>query len=258
MLGPSENYINDVGFEVPENKIIIIPNSGTSENMTGYAEVIKSLKGQIKRDWFNTHFYHCLPLNIGNQYGFTIHSMYDFDVTWDGRDGATTEGSLDLKFKDTDKSDVQEIQNMFDHGILTITHSFYLKTPPGVNLMTIQAPNMFTPGISVMTGVVESDQLRRTFTFNLKITDPNREISFKKGDVLAAFIPIPRYFVDKFDIAPASKYFSPELIANEHKHQAEFNRQRREEEELDTLGRKYFNGVHAFGEPYSDHQKRLY
>jgi hypothetical protein len=110
-----------------------------------------------------------------------------------------------------------------------------------------------------MTGVVETDQLRRDFSFNLKMTDPGRTVSFKKGDVLAAFIPVPRYFIDSFDLAPASEHFDKDILANEFEDQMELNRQRNAED-LDKKfesGRKYFNGEHAFGCSYADHQKRI-
>jgi hypothetical protein len=48
-------------------------------------------------------------------------------------------------------------------------------------------------------------------------------------------------------------------MANEFKDQMELNRQRNAED-LDKKfesGRKYFNGEHAFGCKYADHQKRI-
>ena len=80
----SGNYLNNSGFEIPENKIVIVPHS--LDNDGWYKEVIKPLKGETKRDWFNSHFYYCLPLTIGNQYGFVINSLRDFEASWDGTD----------------------------------------------------------------------------------------------------------------------------------------------------------------------------
>ena len=78
----SKHYINDPGYEVPENKILLVPHLGSleEENVPAYLDIVKSLKGEIKRDWFSNYFYYCLPLSIGNQYGFTIHSNFDFDA----------------------------------------------------------------------------------------------------------------------------------------------------------------------------------
>jgi hypothetical protein len=250
-------YINDPGHEVPKDKILVIPLPGREEQYEKHTEVIESLKGNIKRDWFNNHFYYCLPVNIGNQYGFVLKSAYDFDAVWDG----STQNPNDIKVTiyNDDGSDVQNIGPGFAEGVLTVSNRFHLKTPPGVNLMTIQPPNIFIPGMYVMTGVIESDQLRRDFSFNIKFTDPGRVISVKKGDPIAAFIPIPRYFVDQFTVEPANKYFSQELLYNEHNDGNELDRQRMydDKEKSHWSGRKYFNGEHAFGEPYSDHQKKM-
>ena len=258
MEKPRGPYINDPGYEVPENKILVVPFSGDPSGGLSYQEVLKPLKGNIKRDWFdNGHFYYCLPLNIANQYGFVVTSAYDFDATWSGTQGPN--GDIDLEIKDYELGNIQSIKSNFGSGILTIQNHFHLKTPPGINLMTIQPPNMFIPGTISMNGVIETDQLRRDFTFNLKFTDPGRKISFKRGDPLGAFIPIPRYFVDKFELDLASNYFDKELMDNEIFDQDEFSRQRQNEDiqKPHGSGRKYFNGEHAFGEKYFDHQKKM-
>lgn len=250
-------YINDPGYEVPENKILVIPFPGREEQEEKYKEILESLKGNIKRDWFNNHFYYCLPVNIGNQYGFVLKSAYTFDACWDG--STHNPNDIAVTIYDDDGSDMQTIKPGFAEGVLTVQNRFHLKTPLGVNLMTIQPPNIFIPGMQVMTGVIETDQLRRDFSFNIKMTDPNRVVRVNKGDALAAFIPIPRYFVDGFELDAVSNHFSKEVIDNEHNDGAEFARQRfyDDKEKPHDSGRKYFNGEHAFGEKYSDHQKRM-
>jgi hypothetical protein len=256
----SKNYINDPGYEVPDNKILIIshlPSIHKKQESDDFLNIVKPLKGKIKRDWFSKSFYNCLPLVIGNQYGFAIHADFDFEATWNGNPGP--EGRVQIVIKDQNYSDSQFIEDNFGYGIITIFHPFGFKTPPGINLMTIQPPNYYTPGVVSMTAVIETDQLRRDFSFNLKLTDPNRTVSFKKGDVLAAFIPIPRYFVDGFDLAFASEHFDKETLHNEFEDQIELHRQRNNED-LDKIlesGKKYFYGEHAFGCPYKDHQKRI-
>ena len=252
------NYINDPGFEVPQDKILIIPFSGRDEQYDRYPEIVESLKGNIKRSWLNNHAYYCLPLNIANQYGFIIKSAYDFDATWDGSFDNPNDIHININ-NPADSICMQSIHPGFAQGILTIQNSFQFKTPPGINLMTIAAPNFFIPGIQAMTAVIETDQIRRDFSFNLKLTDPGRVVEIKKGDPLAAFIPIPRYFIEKFELDTANKYFSQELIKNEQNDANELGRQRMNEdkEKAHYSGRKYFNGIHAFGQKFIDHQKKL-
>lgn len=245
-------FINQDGNNVPSNTIVVIPNSLDGDG--SYQEVIQPMAGEVKRDWFSPHFYYCLPLNIGNQYGFVIKSLRDFDVFWDG-----TENDAKITFINEDNFDKQVIKTGFTQGIITIQNYFSLKTPLGINLMTIQPPNMFIPGCSAMTGVVETDQIRRDFTFNLKITVPNIKISIRKGDPLGAFIPIPRYFVDNFKIAFVGDLFSKELHQNELNEQSSLSKERStlDKEKPHASGRRYFNGYHTDNTKYSSHQKKL-
>ena len=249
-------YINDTGHEVPENTIVVVPNN---ESISPYIdEIIEPLAGKMKRDWFNAHFYYCLPINIGNQYGFAVRSLWDFDATWDGSHENSEDININMLSEDYDPN-IQYIGSGFSEGVLTIQNLYHLKTPPGINVMTIQPPNYAIPGTFAMTGVIETDNLRRDFTFNLKLTDPGRTIQIRKGDWLGAFIPIPRYFVDSFEIVKAGDIFDQEIIDNEVFDGDEFARQRNNEdkERPHESGRKYFNGEHAFGCPYPDHQKRV-
>jgi len=252
MSGP---YLNDPGYEVPENTVVVVPHEPGTDGF--HKDVLFPLKGDIKRDWFNSHFYYCLPINIGNQYGFVIKSARDLEAVWDGTlDNAN---DISINYLSNDNEEKQFFHGGFGNGVLTVQNCFALKTPQNINLMTIQPPNMFIPGTVAMTGVVETDQIRRDFTFNLKLTDPGRKVIIKKGDALGAFIPIPRYFVDSFDVKLISDIFDTELHENEIGDQIELSRQRAEEDKLRSheSGRKYFNGEHAFGEKYQDHQKRL-
>lgn len=263
MDGFQKKYINDPGYEVPENTIVIIPSNPAAggapvTNDTFYEEIIEPLAGKPKRDWWNPHFYYCLPINIGNQYGFAIKSLWDFDAVWDGTSENDSDITVNMLSEDY-AAEKQYVGSGFSEGVLTIQNSFHMRTPAGINLMTIQPPNYGIPGTYAMTGVIETDNLRRDFTFNLKLTDPGRTISVRKGDWLGAFIPIPRYFVDNFTIQPASKIFSDELILNEIEDGQELSRQRNDEDmsKPHQSGRKYFNGEHAYGCPYPDHQKRV-
>jgi hypothetical protein len=247
------HYINDTGFEVPDNKIIIVPMD--INNNTGYSdEIIESLNGKPKRDWFDPHYYYCLPLTIGNQYGFIVKSMRDYNLYWDG-----TTADAEIIFLNEDNAHKQTIKNGFRNGVVTIQNNFHFKTPPGINLMTIQPPNFFVPGIAAMTGVIECDQIRRDFTFNFKVTVPNYEIRIRKGDPIGAFIPIPRYFVDKFEIDYVANVFKKELWDNELIEVADLSNERnnQDKEKSHESGRRYFNGTHTNNTVYKDHQKRM-
>ena len=248
----SGNYLNSPGYVVQDNTIVIVPHSIDNDGF--YKEIIQPLKGNPKRDWFNPHFYYCLPLTVGNQYGFVIKSLIDFDVTWDG-----TENNPDIEFIDNSNAGKQIIKTGFGSGIVTIQNMFALKTSPGINIMTIQPPNMFIPGCVSMTGVIETDNIRRDFTFNLKVTIPHLKISVRKGDALGAFLPIPRNFVENFELKFIQDVFPIELHQNEIKESIDLSIERTttDIDRPHASGRRYFNGEHTSGEKYINHQKRV-
>ena len=95
------------------------------------------------------------------------------------------------------------VSSDFGHGIFTMTFPLILKTPPNVNLMTIAPPNYPWPGISPMSGVVETDNLSFTFTLNFKIDLPNTLIKIEKDYPIMGIIPIPRYYCDSFELVNA-------------------------------------------------------
>lgn len=169
------------------------------------------------------------------------------------------EENPEITFLDNTEEYKQTIKTGFGSGIVTIQNRFALKTPPGINIMTIQPPNMFIPGCVAMTGVIETDNIRRDFTFNLKVTVPNLKIEVRKGDALGAFIPIQRNFVEQFKIVPALNIFPTEIVQNDIN---ESNTLSVERTTVDLSrphmsGRRYFNGEHTNGSKYPDHQKRV-
>ena len=248
--------INDGINDVPDKTIAIFP---THVDSVATKDTISNLlkKSEKKRDWFAPHFYRCLPLTIGNQYGFTVSSEFDIQFMWNG--GHRSEDIAFTFFEDLDilEDKSPRIESHFGSGIITINPPFVLRTPPGVNLMTINPPNVVLPNITVMTGVVETDNIRRNFTFNLKIQIPNLEVFIPKGTPLAAFIPIPRYYADRFDLRFADEMFDENLIIEEVQSLMDANT-KREEVELKSktkVGKDYFLGRDTYQQYFKDHQK---
>lgn len=240
---------------VPKNKLVIIPESNEFSNSNEL--IVQSLKGNLKRDWFIKHAYFCLPLVIGNQYGFGIKSLKTFKVKWNGG-----ETSSDVIVEILDKGDTpshQSISSHFGMGTITIQNRFTFRTPPDINLMTINPPNQFIDGIHHMTGVVETDNLRRDFTFNLKITRPNTEIIINKGDLVGCVLPIPRHFVDKFELVNGYDIFTEDQIKEEQIAMRDFGIERSTEDikKPNGNGRRYFKGEDVYGCPFKDHQSKL-
>jgi hypothetical protein len=242
-------------IEVPENKIITISEREEYENSNDL--ILQSLRGELKREWFVKHAYFCLPLVIGNQMGFVIKSQKTFTVEWNGGDAP-----INTKVEILDQSEHpghQHISSHFGMGTVTIQNRFTFRTPKGVNLMTINPPNHFIDGIHHMTGIIETDNLRRDFTFNLKVTRPNHKITINKGDYVGCVIPTPRYFIDGFDLERGENIFTTKQIQEERKAMADFGieRSQADRNKPHGNGRRYFNGEDVYGCPFPDHQKKI-
>ena len=162
--------INQEGGPVVPDKTIaifpVIPHKNYEQiNLKDVGLFLKPLNADHKRAWFTSHFYKCLPLSIGNMQGFVFSLPYTIGVFWNG---GNTKEDLVVEFYD-DFKQYKKINfiypsSEFGNGILTIVFPLTLKTPPGINLMTIAPPNFPLPGLSPMTGVVESDNIRFYYT----------------------------------------------------------------------------------------------
>jgi hypothetical protein len=249
--------INDGINNVPDKTITIFPQNGWSYD--NLENTIK--KPNKKRDWFAPFFYNCLPLAIGNQYGFVISPNFDFNVMWNG--GLNPEDvSITMIHEKPLSLEEHSLlpQGHFGHGILTIVIPFIMRTPPGINLMTINPPNYIINNATVLTGVVEADNLRMAFTVNLKIHEPNRITSFKAGEPLAAIMPIPRYFGDKFELVNCSDIFSKEIVDEENniskKHEIlRFQNIEKSKNNNLQYDKLYFKGKDIDGNEFLDHQR---
>lgn len=240
---------------VADNTIAVILDEQTDFTFERFNQIVK--RSTKKRDWFRPEFYHCLPLTIGNQYGFTIATEFDFAFEWDG-----TNDKYGIKFYFDETEEVLDtlyprVISHFGSGIITLEVPFMLKTPPGINLMTINPPNHVLPNITVMSGVVESDNIRYSFTFNLKIQIPNVRVKVDKGTPLAAFIPIPRYFGDGFELVDAETVFNESLIIEEKQALLDNQTLRMElsDQMRDHRDRLYFDGKDIYGNKFPDHQR---
>lgn len=247
-----ESKINDEHNPVPANTILVVTEDSRFDHLVD--KLIEPLAGKPKRDWFIKHAYFCLPLTVGNQYGFAIKSLYDFTAEWNGGQSPS-----DLIVTLGNPGSDQKIYSHFGMGVITVQNRFHFRTPMGINLITMNPPNMFIPHLQNMTGVIETDNLRRDFTFNLKVTTPGVKISVKAGDLIAAILPIPRFSVEKYKIQLATDVVPADVVQNERRAGHDFGIERRT---LDTKkphgnGRRYTKGVDIYDNTFYQHQKNI-
>lgn len=240
---------------VPDNTIAVFGQIPDYREQV--PQIVESLRGNAHRDSISKHAYHCLPVVIGNQYGFVIKSMVTFRALWNGGDLAS---DTRIAFKDDEcDHNAQIVSSHFGTGIITFQNRFHFRTPPGVNLLVMDPPNYFNFNISNLFAVVEADNLRRDFTFNLKITKPNIPVQINRGDIISAILPIPRFFVDDFELAMAEDIFPPDEIAEERDQGIKFSEMREgpDKQKPNQVGKLYWRGVDADGNKFPTHQKTI-
>jgi hypothetical protein len=100
--------------------------------------------------------------------------------------------------------------------------------------------------------------LRRNFSFNLKIQTPNVLTLIPAKTPLAAFIPLPRYFADKFELKLAEDIFTEEIIKEELQADLDATNYRNNVEVNlpHNVGKHYFQGTDVYKNVFPDHQKR--
>ena len=250
----SISFMDESQNLIPNNTIVIF-----TEPKDGYLtpEQTKALirRPSKKRDWFSPNFYRCLPLSIGNQYGFEILAPFSFNAIWDGCDTRDAVTFTFFESREDLKNKHPHVSSHFGHGIITFELSWTFRTPKGINLITINPPNHIIPNITVMTGVIETDNLQRDFTINLKIQEPHRLVSIKAGEPIVTILPIPRYFQDKFKLDFAEDIMTEEQIIPELQTWHDSISHRTLEYSGDEKrGVHYMKGVNIYNEPYEDHQ----
>ncbi|MDX2272768.1 MAG: DUF6065 family protein [Cyanobacteriota bacterium] len=231
---------------VPENTIYLIPYDNYYANPTNVEKL------GSRRDWFTPYFYFCLPLVFGNQHGFVIKSCYDFIVRWSGSEDI--DGVSIHVLEAIPDPNYMLLESHFGSGILTIQTTYMFRTPKNINLMVKEPPNFPVDGFSWMSGVVETDNLRRDFTFNIKITAPERDIYIKKGTPIGCILPYPRYFLDPFQVEELK---DPQELEQAQKTSQYFGQERAQFGGRGKAGFRYLYGEDIYGFKFRDHQKTL-
>jgi Family of unknown function (DUF6065) len=230
---------------VPENAIYTIPDQ------LEFLDADYFEKCQSKRSWFSPFFYNCLPIVFGNLHGFMLVATHSFVCRWNGRN--SIDGVSIHALDEPENKHLLTIESHFGHGILTIQSRHHFRTPKGVNMMVKAPPNYPVNGCSWMDAIVETDNLRRDFTFNIKITRPHMDIFFAKGTPLGCIVPYPRYFLDKYELVPLTDPVELkkciETTNNYGKERGEYD--------LDVPRLRYMEGKDIYDVYYDQHQKSL-
>lgn len=177
-------------------------------NRLSETDVFEVVSGKVKRRWMDKtegNAYKCVPMNVANSYGWTVLSPAEFSATWDGG-----EAKHSLHIDIPNDSPFQFAASEFGHGILSIVPDFIVRTSKNVSLYVRGVPNQIAVGLQPFDGIVETDWLPFTFTFNYKFIKPGR-LTIKKDQPLFTFFPVERGYIESFDTRDINVYEDKEF-----------------------------------------------
>ena len=196
-------------------------------------ELVPCTQERAWMDMFtDRHAYRCLPLSIANTHGWELLVPAAFEVEWNG--GPLT-SDLTVRaaepFPDGFPFEHFAMSN-FARGVVTLHTGYLFRTPPGWNLLATGALNEPRPGISALTGIIQSDWLPYPFTINWQML--NRGIvRFEKDEVFCTVMPIPKNYLDQWEVAIHDLSDDPVLLAEQEQFRisrAEFRKRLDEKE----------------------------
>lgn len=219
-----------------------------------------------ERAWMDVftdrHAYRCLPLSIANTHGWEMLVPAAFEVEWNG--GPLIADLMVRALEPFPEGFPFEhfAMSNFARGIVTFHTGYLFRTPPGWNVLTTGAFNEPRPGISALTGIIESDWLPYPFTMNWQMLQPGT-VRFEKDEVFCTIMPIPKNYLDQWEVAIHDLSDDPVLQAEQElfrASRAEF-RERLAAKDPEILKegwqRHYFVGRFPDGTEGVDHVNKL-
>jgi hypothetical protein len=208
------------------------------------------------------HAYRCLPLSIANTHGWELLVPGAFEVEWNGGPNIADLTVRALEPFPEGFAFEHFAMSNFARGIVTFHTGYLFRTPPGWNILTTGAFNEPRPGISALTGIIESDWLPYPFTMNWQMLHAGT-VRFEKDEVFCTVMPIPKHYLDQWEVAIHDLGDDPVLLAEQEQFRAARSsfRKRLDEKDPEALAdgwqRHYFVGRFPDGSEGADHINKL-
>jgi hypothetical protein len=142
-----------------------------------------------RRDWMDEtdlrYAYRCLPLTMGNQFGWELLCPSTFEALWTG---GRSVGAIQIVRLDAGRGQLPS--SHFGHGVLTFNACHLFRTERSYQMFVTGPPNAPKDGIAPLTGMVETDWLPFAFTMNWRFTRPGVPVRFEEGEPFCHFFPV--------------------------------------------------------------------
>ncbi|MBI1257558.1 MAG: hypothetical protein GC204_08815 [Chloroflexi bacterium] len=224
--------------------IHLFPLPGIDYDLTTFLK-----PSSMKRDFFTSNFYHCLPMTAANTLGWTLYNPYKFKVLWKG---GTEREALQVEVYDGPPN---WVRSWFGHGVFTIMPGFLFETSPGVDLLLRPVPNHFKLPVLTLDGIVETDWLKASVTFNFRLMLPMIGAVYEVGEPLLQLVPYPRDFVETFDTRVVTSGAAYEQRVQAYVEWGEKRDQLQEDERHHKADHHYTRGIDIDQTVMREHKK---
>ena len=141
----------------------------------------------IKREWmdqtYEGHAYHCFPVSLENQLGWSISFPEDITFIWDGISDSSPDH---VKILSGEKYAYSGRAN----GTISFNTGLMFNTKENITLLSMPVPNLFIDGATAFTTLVNTSFFSGELPCALMITKPNEIITIKAETPIIAIIPI--------------------------------------------------------------------
>ncbi len=167
------------------------------------------------RDWMDDSrgrfAYRCLPLTIANSHGWELLCPYTVLAIWDG---GHEPDAVHLTCLDDDPRAHEQpmVMSHFGEGILTFRPGYLFRTEAPYGLYVSGPINRPKPGISPLTGIVETDWLPYTFTMNWRFTGIGQAVVFERGEPFCHLFPVHAQAIERVEPELRDLAADPELM----------------------------------------------
>ena len=144
-------------------------------------------KFDIKREWmdntFKGHAYHCFPIGLANQLGWSLSFPEDISFIWDGISDSSPDHVKVI-------SGNQYVYTERANATISFKTGIVLKTDSDISLLHMPSPNFFIDGVQAFTTLISSSFYEFEFPCAMMITKPNETITIKANQPVISILPI--------------------------------------------------------------------
>jgi Family of unknown function (DUF6065) len=141
----------------------------------------------VKRDWMDNtweaHAYHCFPVSLANQMGWSISFPEDITFIWDGINDSSPDH---VKILAGDKY----VSNGRANATISFNTGISFETDNNISLFSMPVPNYPRDGVSPFSTIMSTSFYNEDLPCAWIITKPNVEITIKANTPVIAILPI--------------------------------------------------------------------